>query len=52
MGSASRELGDGKARITGNRWTIARIRNAAGGRFGLIDAVHKLIKRSLPRVEQ
>ncbi len=37
----------GKARIAGNSWTIGKIRNAAGGRFGLIDAVHELIRGSL-----
>jgi len=36
-----------KARIAGNSWTIGKIRNAAGGRFGLIDAVHELIRGSL-----
>jgi hypothetical protein len=37
----------GKARIAANSRTIGKIRNAAGGRFGLIDAVHELIRGSL-----
>ena len=41
------ETVSGKARIAGNSWTIGKIRNAAGGRFGLIDAVHELIRGSL-----
>ncbi len=31
------ETVSGKARIAANSWTIGKIRNAAGGRFGLID---------------
>ena len=41
------ETVSGKARIAANSWTIGKIRNAAGGRFGLIDAVHELIRGSL-----
>ncbi len=41
------EMVSGKARIAANSWTIGKIRNAAGGRFGLIDAVHELIRGSL-----
>ena len=40
------ETVSGKARIAGNSWTIGKIRNAAGGRFGLRDAVHELIRGS------
>ncbi len=46
------ETVSGKARIAGNSWTIGKIRNAAGGRFGLIDAVHELIRDSLGRAVQ
>ena len=41
------ETVSGKARIAANSRTIGKIRNAAGGRFGLIDAVHELIRGSL-----
>jgi hypothetical protein len=41
------ETVSGKARVAANSWTIGKIRNAAGGRFGLIDAVHELIRGSL-----
>jgi hypothetical protein len=44
------ETVSGKARIAANSWTIGKIRNAAGGRFGLIDAVHELISGSLNKV--
>ena len=43
------ETVSGKARIAANSRTIGKIRNAAGGRFGLIDAVHELIRGSLNR---
>jgi hypothetical protein len=46
------ETVSGKARIAANSWTIGKIRNAAGGRFGLIDAVHELIRGSLGRAVQ
>jgi len=41
------ETVSGKARIAANSPTIGKIRNAEGGRFGLIDAVHELIRGSL-----
>ena len=41
------ETVSGKARIAANSRTIGKIRNAEGGRFGLIDAVHELIRGSL-----
>ena len=41
------ETVSGKVRIAGNSWTIGKIRNAAGGRFGLRDAIHELIRGSL-----
>ena len=41
------ETVSGKARIAANSRTIGKIRNAAGDRFGLIDAVHELIRGSL-----
>ena len=41
------ETVSGKARIAADSRTIGKIRNAAGGRFGLIDAVHELIRGSL-----
>ena len=41
------ETVSGKARIAANSRTIGKIRNAAGGRFGLIDGVHELIRGSL-----
>ncbi len=41
------ETVSGKARIAGNSWTISKIRNAAGGRFGLTDAVNESIRGSL-----
>jgi len=45
------ETVSGKARIAANSRTIGKIRNAAGGRFGLIDAVHELIRGSLTQPE-
>ena len=44
------ETVSGKARIAANSRTIGKIRNAAGGRFGLIDAVHELISGSLSKL--
>ena len=41
------ETVSGKARIAANSRTIGKIRNAEGGRFGLIDAVHELIRGSI-----
>ena len=45
------ETVSGKARIAANSRTIGKIRNAEGGRFGLIDAVHELIRGSLRQFE-